>query len=56
MPDPRPTNSELRLRRLAQREPPPDEQRGILELFDDTDESATDEDAPLARQDDGSSD
>ena len=56
MPDSRSSNSELRLRRLAQLEPAPDEQRGILELFDDADESATDEDAPLARKDNGSSD
>ena len=56
MPERRPRNSELRLRRLAKQEPTPEEERGILELFDDTDESATDEDAPLARQDDGSSD
>jgi hypothetical protein len=45
----RPTNSELRLRRLAaeelDREP-----RGILEIFDDAEPA--DEDAPLARDGD----
>jgi hypothetical protein len=51
----RPSNSELRLRRLAQQELPPDEERGILELFEDTDERAPDQDAPLAREDDASS-
>jgi hypothetical protein len=45
----RPTNSELRLRRLSEDEPDP-EPRGILEIFAD-DESA-DEDAPLARDED----
>ena len=45
----RPTNSELRLRRLAADEPD-SEPRGILEIFHD-DEPA-DEDAPLARDDD----
>ena len=45
----RPTNSELRLRRLTSEEPER-EPRGILEIFDD-DEPA-DEDAPLARDDD----
>jgi hypothetical protein len=44
----RPTNSELRLRRLTAEEPD-SEPRGILEIFDD-DEPA-DEDAPLARDD-----
>lgn len=43
----RPTNSELRLRRLAEELDP--EPRGILEIFPD-DEQA-DEDAPLARDD-----
>jgi hypothetical protein len=43
----RPTNSELRLRRLGADED--SEPRGILEIFPD-DESA-DEDAPLARED-----
>jgi hypothetical protein len=42
----RPTNSELRLRRLTEEEPD-SEPRGILEIFGD-DEPA-DEDAPLAR-------
>jgi hypothetical protein len=50
----RPSNSELRLRRLAQHDPEPEEERGILELFDDADEREPDEDAPLAREDDGS--
>jgi hypothetical protein len=44
----RPTNSELRLRRLAEEELDP-EPRGILEIFA-VDEQA-DEDAPLARDD-----
>jgi len=44
----RPTNSELRLRRLAAEEPDPDP-RGILEIFPDCE--STDEDAPLARDD-----
>ncbi|HZT84498.1 MAG TPA: hypothetical protein VE984_03650 [Gaiellaceae bacterium] len=44
----RPTNSELRLRRLAAEELEP-ESRGILEIFDDAE--AADEDAPLARDD-----
>jgi hypothetical protein len=48
MPERRPTNSELRLRRLTE-ESPETERRGILELFHD-DEPA-DEDAPLARDD-----
>ena len=56
MRDRRPSNSELRLRRIAQQEPASDEERGILELFDDTDERTPDEDAPLAREDDGPSD
>jgi hypothetical protein len=55
MPDRRPSNSELRLRRIARLEPAPDEERGILELFGDADERAPDEDAPLAREDDDSS-
>ena len=42
----RPTNSELRLRRLTAEEPDP-EPRGILEIF--ADEEQADEDAPLAR-------
>ena len=45
----RPTNSELRLRRLTEDEPD-SEPRGILEIFHD-DEPA-DEDAPLARSED----
>ena len=42
----RPTNSELRLRRLTE-EAPELEPRGILEIF--TDAEPADEDAPLAR-------
>jgi hypothetical protein len=45
----RPTNSELRLRRLTAEEIDP-EPRGILEIF--ADEEPVDEDAPLARDDD----
>lgn len=48
----RPTNSELRLRRLAAQEQDPAE-RGILELFDEAEEPS-DEDAPLARETDDS--
>jgi len=44
----RPTNSELRLRRLAPEESDP-EPRGILEIF--VDGEPADEDAPLARDD-----
>ena len=44
----RPSNSELRLRRLEQQEPAPDEERGILELFD---EPPADADTALARDD-----
>ena len=44
----RPTNSELRLRRLTADEMDP-EPRGILEIFVDTEPA--DEDAPLARDD-----
>ncbi|HLX33556.1 MAG TPA: hypothetical protein VKR79_12455 [Gaiellaceae bacterium] len=47
----RPTNSELRLKRLTAQEPDR-EQRGILELFDDGGEELSDEDAPLARETD----
>jgi hypothetical protein len=47
----RPTNSELRLRRLTEEEPDPGP-RGILEIFP-ADEPA-DEDAPLARDADES--
>jgi hypothetical protein len=44
----RPTNSELRLRRLTEEEPDPEpESRGILEIF--AEGEAADEDAPLAR-------
>lgn len=45
----RPTNSEMRLRRVAEEEQSPEE-RGILELFDEVEEPA-DEDAALARDD-----
>jgi hypothetical protein len=47
----RPTNSELRLRRLENEEPQPDEDRGILELWDDQapEGREPDEDAPLMR-------
>lgn len=48
----RPTNSELRLRRLTAQESDPAE-RGIFELFDEAEE-ASDEDAPLARAADDS--
>ena len=44
----KPTNSELRLRRLTAEEPER-ERRGILEIFDDAEPA--DEDAPLARDD-----
>lgn len=44
----RPTNSELRLKRLTEEEAA-SEPRGILELFHD--EEPADEDAPLARDD-----
>ncbi|HEU5244080.1 MAG TPA: hypothetical protein VFU33_06735 [Gaiellaceae bacterium] len=44
----RPTNSELRLRRLMAEEND-SEPRGILEIFEDGEEA--DEDAPLARDD-----
>jgi hypothetical protein len=45
----RTTNSERRLNRLVDEDPPPDgEERGILELFDEPEEAA-DEDAPLRR-------
>jgi len=46
----RPTNSELRLRRLEGEEPDPGEERGILELFDQQ-SSGGPEDEPLARDD-----
>ena len=45
----RPTNSELRLRRLTAEELD-SEPRGILEIF--ADDAPADEDAPLARDDD----
>ena len=48
MPERRPTNSELRLRRLTEEEPD-SEPRGILEIFADGEQA--DEDAPLARDD-----
>ncbi|HZC74467.1 MAG TPA: hypothetical protein VE220_00715 [Gaiellaceae bacterium] len=44
----RPSNSELRLRRLTAEEPD-SEPRGILEIF--SDDEPADEDAPLARDD-----
>ena len=44
----RPTNSELRLRRLTAEELD-SEPRGILEIFGD--DESVDEDAPLARDD-----
>ena len=44
----RPTNSELRLRRLTEEEPD-SEPRGIFEIF--ADDEQADEDAPLARDD-----
>jgi len=50
----RPSNSELRLRRLESEEPQPDEDRGILELWGDhAPEEQQDEDAPLMRDDEG---
>jgi hypothetical protein len=45
----RPSNSELRLRRLASEEARDHEPSGILEIFDDADEPV-DADAPLARE------
>lgn len=45
----RPSNSELRLRRLV-KEDPDAEPRGILEIFDDSEPA--DEDTALARDDD----
>jgi hypothetical protein len=44
----RPSNSELRFRRLTAEEPD-SEPRGIFEIF--TEEAGADEDAPLARDD-----
>jgi hypothetical protein len=49
----RPTNSELRLRRLTAEEPDPGP-RGILEIFADAEPA--DEDEALARDDDGEHD
>jgi hypothetical protein len=46
MTEKRQSNSELRLLKLEEEEPKPDEPRGIFELFD------RDEDAPLTRDDD----
>jgi len=48
MPERKPTNSELRLRRLTEEELDP-EPRGILEIFAEDEQG--DEDAPLARDD-----
>jgi hypothetical protein len=44
----RPTNSERRLTRLEEEDPPREDGHGILELFDEPEE-APDEDAPLLR-------
>ena len=46
----RPTNSELRLRRLTAEEPDSEQRRGILEIFPEGEPA--DEDAPLARDED----
>lgn len=51
----RPSNSELRLQRLSKEDAEVPE-RGILELFDDVAEEPSDEDAPLARDVDDSTD
>jgi len=48
MADKRPTNSELRLSRLEEDDPPREADHGILELFEPT-EPPPDEDAPLHR-------
>lgn len=53
MPERRPSNSELRLRRLEAQEPD-GEERGIFELFDAVDEEPADEDAALTRDPDDS--
>ena len=45
------TNSERRLRRLTAEEPV-ERERGILELFGETEQEQPPEDAPLARADD----
>jgi hypothetical protein len=50
MPERRPSNSELRLRRLTEEEPDP-APRGILEIFSEADES-DDADAALTRETD----
>ena len=47
----RPTKSELRLKRLAAEEPAQG-RRGIFELFREEEKEQSDEDAPLAREDD----
>ena len=47
MPERKPTNSELRLRRLTEEELDP-EPRGILEIF--AEDEQADEDAPLVRE------
>ena len=44
----RPTNSERRLSRLEEEDPPREDGHGILELFDEPEEPR-DEDAPLLR-------
>ena len=49
MPERRPSNSELRFRRITEEELD-SEPRGILEIFAEDEEA--DEDAPLARDDD----
>jgi hypothetical protein len=51
MPERRPTNSELRLRRLTEEEPD-SEPRGILEIFGEADEpdEPDDADAALTRE------
>lgn len=46
MSEKRPTNSELKLRKLEEAEHEASEEKGILEIFDEADE-------PLARDDDG---
>ena len=46
------TNSERRLLRITADEPE-QERRGILELFREDEQERLDEDAPLARADDG---
>ena len=48
MAEKRPTNSELRLSRLEEDDPPREEGHGILELFERP-EPPPDEDAPLQR-------